>query len=117
MVACVACKGEMDEAAGIYVSEHYISRHRLQVERKVGFSSFHSLSYVHPGCVESIDILDDKQFRKWIWLTLTQQKKDADAVRRSLSRIENALLALPEEMTAVFRDEFEHERTTYGDGG
>ncbi len=117
MVACVACKGELDEAAGIYVSEHYISRHKLEVQRTVGFSSFHSPNYVHHGCVESIDTLDDKPFRKWVWLTLAQQKEDAAAVRRSLSRIENALLALPEEMTAVFRDELEHERTIYGDGG
>lgn len=117
MVECVACKEELDEAAGIFVSEHYISRHRIEVERSVGFYSSRSLSYVHPGCVESVDILDEKQFRKWVWLTLEQQKEDVASVQRSLNRIENAILALPEEMTAVFRDELEHGRRTYGERG
>ena len=116
MVECVACKGELDEAVGIYVSEHYISRHKLEVKRTVSFYSRYSLNYVHPGCVESANLLDDKQFKKWTWFTMAQQRDEAAAIRRGLKRIENALLALPEETTAVFRDELEHERWTYGDG-
>ena len=117
MVECVACKEELDEAAGIYVSEHYISRHGIKVERSVGFYSPRSLSFVHHGCVESVDVLDEQEFRKWMWLTQEQQRENVASVQRSLNRIENAILALPEEMTAVFRDELEHERRTYGEGG
>ena len=116
MAACVVCKGELDEKVGIFISESYTRRHRLEANRTVGFSSSMTLHFAHPICVDFPDDLDDRAFRKWTSQTIIQQKGDIAAIRRSLQRINNALLALPEEKTTVFRDELEHEHRTYGDG-
>ena len=118
MPACVVCKDELSEDAGIYISESYARRHHPDA---VPVARFHSTfttnnNYAHHGCIEFPVDLDGRTFKQWVAQSLTQQRDATTAIRRSLHRINNALLALPKDMTATFRDELEHERRTYGDG-
>ena len=118
MATCVVCQDELSEKAGIFVSERYVSRHRLDVASAPRFISTPPINkYAHPGCIEFPVELDDRGFKEWVAQSLTQQRDATAAILRSLHRINNALLALPEDLTATFRDELDHERRTYGDGG
>ena len=116
MPACVVCKQALSEDAGIFVSERYVRRHHSDIAPTGKFISTPPVNkYAHPDCVEFPADLDDRAFKRWVAQSLTQQRDAITADRRSLHRINNALRALPEDMTATFRDEMEHERRTYGD--
>ena len=116
MATCVVCKDELSEDAGVFVSDYYVRRHRLDVAPVARFVSTFSSNYAHSGCIEFPADLDEQAFKRWVAQSVTQQKDAINTIRRSLRRINNALLALPEDLTATFRDELEHERRTYGDG-
>ena len=116
MVTCVVCKDELSEDAAIYIPERYVRRHHPDAVPAASFVSTLSSNFAHSVCVEFPAELDEKAFKRWVVQSLTQQRDANAAIRRSLRRINNALLALPEDMTATFRDELEHERRTYGDG-
>ena len=116
MVTCVVCKDERSEDAAIYIPERYVRRHHPDAVPTASFVSTLSSNFAHSGCVEFPAELDEKTFKQWVVQSLTQQRDANATIRRSLHRINNALLALPEDMTATFRDELEHERRIYGDG-
>ena len=118
MVTCLVCKDELSEDATIYIPERYVRRHHPDAVPAASFVSTFTASneYAHSGCVEFPAELDEKAFKQWVIQSLKEQRDANAAIRRSLHRINNALLALPEDMTATFRDELEHEHRTYGDG-
>ena len=117
MATCIVCQDELSEKAGIFVSERYVKLHHLDVAPASRFISTPPVNkYAHLGCIEFPVDLDDRTFKQWVAQSHTQQRDATTAILRSLHRINNALLALPEDLTATFRDELEHERRTYGDG-
>ena len=121
MVTCVVCKDELSEDDGIPVSGLNVQRDQTNTVPNGtiptgGLASARpDNNLAHPGCVGFPADLDKGQFKRWVVQSLAQQREAITSIRRSLHRIENALLALPEDMTATFRDELGHERRTYGD--
>ena len=117
MVTCIVCKDELSEYAAIYIPERYVRRHHPDAVPAASFFSTFTAGneYALSGCVEFPAELDEKVFKRWGVLSLTQQRDANAAIRRSLRRINNAPLALPEDTTATVRDEIEHERHIYGD--
>ena len=122
MVTCVVCKDELSEDDGIRVSGRNVQRDQANTIPTGtiptgGLASARAENNLaHPGCIKFPTDLDQPKFKQWVAQSLTQQKDAIAGIQRSLNRINNALRALPEDMTATFRDELGHERRTNGEG-
>ena len=115
MTSCVVCRGELDDDVKVYLDGHYLRRHHIKVGRARFLHSRYPLDFAHPACVEHPGDLSEKAYKEWAAFTLAKQGAEIRDLKQDLRRLEHALLALPEDMTAVFRDELEHERQSRGD--
>ena len=106
------CKGELTKDKRVHLSRRYVSRHNLVDAPR----PFQGVGYVeiqaHTQCVEFSADLEERELTKWLIDTLYRQSEEIGAIQRGLRRINNAILALPEGMTATFRDELEPDRST-----
>ena len=103
---------ELTRDKRVHLSRRYVSRHNLVDAPR----PFQGVGYVeiqaHTQCVEFSADLEERELTKWLIDTLYRQSEEIGAIQRGLRRINNAILALPEGMTATFRDELEHDRST-----
>ena len=116
MTICVVCREGLDDDVKVYLDGHYLRQHQIKTGRTRFLHSRYPLDFAHPACVEHPGDLGEKAYREWAAFTLAKQEAEIRRLGQDLRRLEHALLALPEDMTAAFRDELWHERRnhTYG---
>ena len=117
MAICVVCRERLDDDVKVYLDGHYLQQHNIKTGRARFLYSRYPLDFAHPACVEHPVDLSEKAYREWAAFTLAKQGAEIHDLKQDLRRLEQALLALPEDMTAVFRDELERGRRSRGVAG
>ena len=80
-------------------------------------------SPAHPKAIDNLSTTYDHRvlpvepnsLSKWNMLETLRLAEETKLARQAITRLENAILELPEELAPAFRDELHHIRDTYGD--
>ena len=106
---CVYCEKAIEESQAVFLSDRV--SHQLGLPRQT--SPYRSGHYSHSQCVTNPGYLDPNSLAKWNMLETVRMAEESKLARQAITRLENAILELPEELVPMFRDELQHIRETY----
>ena len=106
---CVYCEVVVKENQAVFLSDTV--SHLLGLPRQV--SPYRSGHYAHSHCVADPARLDPNALSQWNMLETLRLSEEARLAKLAITRLENAILELPQEFVPTFRDELQHIRDTY----
>ena len=108
---CIYCKEVVEENNAVFLSD--------KVSQELGLPRQTALNrsghYAHAQRVAEPGLLEPNSFSKWNMLETLRLAEETKLAKQANTRLENAILELPEELAPVFRDELHHIRDTNGD--
>ena len=108
---CIYCKEAVERNKAVFLSDRVSQQLGLPRQTAPNRSGH----YAHAQCVTEPELLEPNALSKWSMLETLRLAEEAKLAKQAITRLENAILELPEEFTPTFRDELHHMRDTYGD--